>query len=133
MASGSLDAPPGLERGFYFAPTVLADVRPDMQVAREEVFGPVLSVMGFRDLDDAVAIADATDYGLSAAVWAQDAELALDVARRLDSGTVFVNGAGFDHLAPYGGTKRSGIGRELGRAGIEEFLEAKAIHVPAGH
>lgn len=128
MAAGSLAPPPGLERGFYFSPTVLFGVEPHMQVAQEEVFGPVLSIMTFTDHEDALRIADSTDYGLSAAVWSTDEEYALAVARRLDAGTVFVNSAGFDHLAPYGGTKRSGLGRELGRAGIEEFLEAKAIH-----
>lgn len=128
MATGSLDAPEGLEQGFYFRPTVLKDVEQRMRIAQEEVFGPVLSVLTFADEAEAVRIADDTEYGLSAAVWATDEDRALDVARRLDSGTVFVNSAGFDHLAPYGGTKRSGLGRELGRDGIEEFLEPKAIH-----
>ncbi|WP_200209993.1 aldehyde dehydrogenase family protein [Micromonospora coerulea] len=114
-------------RGHFVAPTVLADVHPDSALAQEEVFGPVLAVIPFADTDEAVAIANNSRYGLAGAVWSADEEVALAVARRLRTGQVDVNGGGFNPLAPFGGYKQSGLGRELGAYGIDEFREIKAI------
>jgi acyl-CoA reductase-like NAD-dependent aldehyde dehydrogenase len=100
-----------------------------MTIAREEIFGPVLSVLPYRDEDDAVRIANDTVYGLAAAVWSGDAERAQKVARRLRAGQVDVNGGRFNPLAPFGGYKQSGRGREMGRFGLEEFLETKSLQL----
>ena len=116
-----------LPRGHFVRPTVLTDVRPEMVVAQEEIFGPVLCVIPYRDEDEAIAIADGTPYGLHGAVWSRDEERALAVARRLETGMVNVNGYGFDPLAPFGGYKQSGVGREMGVAGLQEFLQVKAV------
>lgn len=116
--------------GFFFPPTVLAEVTPQMAIAREEVFGPVLVIIPYDGVDDAVAIANGTDYGLAATVWAPTPAAALPVARRLRAGQVDVNGAPFNPQAPFGGFKRSGLGRENGRFGIEEFLEPVSIQLP---
>ncbi|MBC2637584.1 MULTISPECIES: aldehyde dehydrogenase family protein [unclassified Rhodococcus (in: high G+C Gram-positive bacteria)] len=121
----------GLERprspGFYLAPTVFADVTPEMTIAREEIFGPVLSVMTYRDLDDALAIANGTEYGLAGSVYADDDETALAVASRLESGAVAVNTARPSLFAPFGGRRNSGFGRENGPEGIAEFLRIKSV------
>jgi aldehyde dehydrogenase (NAD+) len=127
VAVGGPGRPAGLPHGHFVQPTVLSDVGPDMTVAQEEIFGPVLCVIPYRDEDDAVAIANGTPYGLHGAVWSQDEERAVAVARRLDTGMVNVNGYGFDPLAPFGGYKQSGVGREMGIAGLHEFLEVKAV------
>ncbi|HEX6194985.1 MAG TPA: aldehyde dehydrogenase family protein [Jiangellaceae bacterium] len=113
--------------GYYVAPTVFADVSPSSRLAREEVFGPVLAMLPFSGDDEAVALANDSDYGLAGAVWSADEERALSVAARLETGAVDINGAAFNPAAPFGGYKQSGIGRELGRYGIEEFLHTKAI------
>ncbi|MGW4499988.1 aldehyde dehydrogenase family protein [Micromonospora sp. NPDC004336] len=126
LVAGGPDAPLP-ERGFFVAPTVIADVDPDSALAQEEVFGPVLAVIPFGDDDEAVAIANNSRYGLAGAVWSADDERALRVARRLRTGAVDVNGAPFNPLAPFGGYKQSGLGRELGRHGLDEFLQTKAI------
>jgi len=127
VATGGSARPPAFERGHYVSPTVLRDVTPDMTAAREEIFGPVLVVMTYENEDDAAIVADATDYGLSSAVWSADKGRAVAFARRLHSGQVVINGGGFDPLAPFGGVKMSGIGRELGAVGIQGFLEPKAL------
>lgn len=114
-------------RGHFVAPTVIADVDPDSALAQEEVFGPVLSVIPFDDDDHAVAVANNSRYGLAGAVWSGDEDRALGVARRMRTGAVDVNGAAFNPLAPFGGYKQSGLGRELGSYGLEEFLQVKAI------
>ncbi|MEU5727321.1 aldehyde dehydrogenase family protein [Micromonospora sp. NPDC047738] len=114
-------------RGHFVAPTVFADVHPDSALAQEEVFGPVLAVIPFDDTDEAVAIANNSRYGLAGAVWSADENQALAVARRLRTGQVDINGGAFNPLAPFGGYKQSGLGRELGPAGVEEFTELKAI------
>lgn len=119
--------------GFFVPPTVLLGVRPDMAIAREEVFGPVLAVISYDGVDEAVAIANGTDYGLAGSVWAATARQALSVARRLRTGQLDINGAPFNPAAPFGGFKRSGLGRENGRYGIEEFIEPMAIQLPADH
>ena len=116
----------GLAAGHYVRPTVLADVTSGMTIAREEVFGPVLVVLGYTDLDDAAAIANDTDYGLAAYVSGQDLDQARRLATRLRAGQVSINGA-YDLAAPFGGYKRSGNGRECGELAFHEFLETKAV------
>jgi betaine-aldehyde dehydrogenase len=126
---GGPDAPPGLTRGYYVRPTVFGAVRPDMTIAREEIFGPVLSVLSYQDEDDAVRIANGTPYGLAGAVWSADVQRAEAIARRLRAGQVDINGGRFNPMAPFGGYKQSGHGRELGRYGLEAFLEVKSLQL----
>jgi aldehyde dehydrogenase (NAD+) len=114
-------------KGHFVAPTVFADVDPDSELAQEEVFGPVLAIIPFADDDEAVKIANHSRYGLAGAVWSGDSDRALAVARRLRTGAVDVNGGAFNPLAPFGGYKQSGIGRELGAHGLAEFQQVKAI------
>ena len=122
--------PAQLENGYYIEPTVFVDVSNDMTIAREEIFGPVLVVIAYDDEEDAIRIANDSDYGLSAGVWSASEERALAVARRLRSGTVTVNGGNYYAAdAPFGGYKQSGIGREMGREGFEEYLETKTIAI----
>jgi acyl-CoA reductase-like NAD-dependent aldehyde dehydrogenase len=126
LVTGGLDAPVP-EVGYFVAPTVFADVDPDSRLAQEEVFGPVLAVMPFDDDDHAVRIANNSDYGLAGAVWSAHEARALEVARRLRTGAVDINGGAFNPRAPFGGFKRSGFGRELGPYGVDEYLQTKAI------
>ncbi|MDO9068257.1 MAG: aldehyde dehydrogenase family protein [Deltaproteobacteria bacterium] len=131
LLAGGAESPDGLTTGFFVRPTVFGRVTPEMTIAREEIFGPVLSIMTYRDEDDAVRIANDTPYGLAAAVWSGDPERAERVARRLKAGQVDINGGAFNLLAPFGGCKQSGYGRELGRYGLEEFLELKSMQYRA--
>ncbi|MEV5560869.1 aldehyde dehydrogenase family protein [Nonomuraea wenchangensis] len=117
------------ERGFYVEPTVFAGVEPGMAIEQEEIFGPVLSVIPYTTEDQAVSIANGTRYGLAGAVWAGTEERALALARRLRTGQVAVNGGRFNPLAPFGGYKQSGVGRELGEYGLEEYLEIKSLQL----
>jgi aldehyde dehydrogenase (NAD+) len=126
VALGGPGAVEGLERGFYVRPTIFAGVDPQATIAQEEIFGPALSVIPYRDEDEAVEIANSTVYGLAGAVFGEQ-EHAMAVARRMRTGQVDVNGGAFNPLAPFGGYKQSGNGRELGRFGLEEFLEVKSI------
>ena len=127
LVTGGADAPEGLDTGFFVKPTVFSDVTPDMTIAQEEIFGPVLSIMPYDGEDDAVRIANGTIYGLAGGVWSGDPERALRVARRLRAGQIEVNGGAFNARAPFGGYKQSGVGREAGKYGLEEFLEVKAL------
>jgi acyl-CoA reductase-like NAD-dependent aldehyde dehydrogenase len=119
--------PDAFARGHYVAPTIFADVAPRMTIAQDEIFGPVLAVMPYDSEADAIAIANDTIYGLAGGVWSGDTDRAMRVARRLRTGQVDVNGGRFNPLAPFGGYKRSGIGREFGRYGLDEYLQIKAI------
>ncbi|MFD4351232.1 aldehyde dehydrogenase family protein [Nocardia sp. NPDC058518] len=127
LVAGGLDRPEGLDRGFYVRPTVFSGTNDD-RIAREEVFGPVLVIIPFDDEDDAVRIANDTDYGLAGGVWAADPDHARAVAGRIRTGRVRINGAPIDMRAPHGGLKLSGIGREMGRHGIEDYLEYQSLH-----
>jgi len=127
LVCGGAEPPEDLPQGYYVRPTIFSDVTPEMTIAREEIFGPVLAIQPYDDEDDAVRIANDTVYGLAAGVWSSDAERAERVARRLRAGQVEINGGQFDLHAPFGGFKQSGNGRENGRFGLEEYLEAKAL------
>jgi aldehyde dehydrogenase (NAD+) len=119
--------PAGFARGYYVEPTIFADVTSKMTIAQEEIFGPVLSVLPYDTEEEAVQIANDTIYGLAGGVWSGDPERAMRVARRMRTGQVDVNGGKYNALAPFGGYKMSGIGRELGMFGLEEFFQVKSI------
>jgi aldehyde dehydrogenase (NAD+) len=127
LVAGGVGKPDGLDKGYFVKPTVFADVNNNMEVARTEIFGPVLSVMPFENEEEAIKIANDTPYGLTNYIQTQDPEKVKRVARKLRSGMVDVNGAGIAVDAPFGGYKHSGIGREAGELGLEEFLEVKAV------
>jgi aldehyde dehydrogenase (NAD+) len=127
LVAGGTGRPDGINKGYFVKPTVFANVTNDMTIAREEIFGPVLSIIGYEDEDDAVRIANDTVYGLASYVSSNDVDRARSVARRMRSGNVHLNGAGTDSNALFGGYKQSGNGREFGKHGIMEFLESKAI------
>ncbi len=129
LVVGGPTTPDGLEHGAYVRPTIFSAVQPTMRIAQEEIFGPVLSIMPYSGVDEAVEIANATIYGLAGAVFAGSQERGVEVARRMRTGQVDVNGGAFNPLAPFGGYKQSGTGRELGRYGLEEFLEVKSIQL----
>ena len=124
---GGVEPPESLTSGYFIQPTVFGRVTPEMTIAQEEIFGPVLSIMTYRDEEEAIRIANDTPYGLAAAVWSADPLRADHVARRLRAGQVDINGGSFNLLAPFGGFKQSGYGRELGAYGLEEFLEFKSL------
>lgn len=127
LAIGGPGRPEGLNRGYFVRPTIFVDVRPEMTIAQEEIFGPVLSIIPYDSVDEAVAIANGTPYGLAAYVQSADQEKARRVARRLNGGQVHLNYPPADFHAPFGGYKRSGNGREWGEAGLREYLETKAM------
>ena len=127
VVTGGLGRPDATPTGYFARPTIFADVRNDMTIAREEIFGPVLCILPYADEDDAVAIANDSPYGLSGAVHSADPGRARRVAERLRTGMVLINGAGSDPALPFGGYKQSGNGREWGAAGLEEYLETKTL------
>ena len=129
LVTGGAESPEGLDEGYYVRPTVFSDVTSDMTIAQEEIFGPVLAIMPYEDEEDAVRIANDTIYGLAGGVWSADEERAKRVAARIRTGQVEINGGAFNPLAPFGGYKQSGHGRELGRYGVEEFLVAKSLQL----
>jgi aldehyde dehydrogenase (NAD+) len=129
LVAGGTEPPEGLDHGYFVRPTVFSEVGPDMTIAQEEIFGPVLSIMPYEDEDEAAEIANSTIYGLDGGVWSADPERAKAFARRMRTGQVQINGATFNPIAPFGGFKQSGHGREYGRFGIEEFLEVKSIQL----
>ncbi|MFP6683528.1 MAG: aldehyde dehydrogenase family protein, partial [Polyangiaceae bacterium] len=127
LVTGGAEPPEGIDRGFFVRPTVFADVRNDMAIAQEEIFGPVLCILPYEDEQDAVRMANDSPYGLGGAVWSADAARAERVARLMRTGQVDINGAPFNPRAPFGGYKQSGYGRESGILGFEEYLEIKAM------
>jgi len=130
VVTGGNGRPDGMDKGWYVRPTVFADVDNSMRIAREEIFGPVLAVIPFDDERDAVRIANDSEYGLAGSVWTGDVDRGLDIARRVRTGTYGVNQYTMDFIAPFGGYKASGIGREFGPEGLEEYLELKSIALP---
>jgi acyl-CoA reductase-like NAD-dependent aldehyde dehydrogenase len=129
LLTGGAEPPEGLDRGFFVQPTVFSSVAPDMVIARDEIFGPVLSIIPYDSEEEAIEMANDTDYGLAGGVWSSDPERARAVAGRLRAGQVEVNGGGFNPMAPFGGYKQSGNGREFGAFGLEEYLEVKALQL----
>ncbi|RJQ89276.1 aldehyde dehydrogenase family protein [Amycolatopsis panacis] len=127
LVCGGTEPPAGLSKGFYVEPTIFADVGPAMRIAREEIFGPVLAIMPYDDEEDAIRIANDSDYGLAGGVWSADTDRAWAVARRMRTGQVDINGGAFNPAAPFGGYKKSGLGREFGTFGIDEFVEIKSV------
>ncbi len=132
VVAGGGGRPHGIERGWYVRPTVFADVNNDMRIAREEIFGPVLTVIPFDDVDDAVRIANDSEYGLAGSVWTGDVAAGMDVARKVRTGTYGINQYTMDFVAPFGGFKASGLGREFGKEGLEHYTELKSIVAPGG-
>ena len=126
---GGLGAPEGTSNGYYVKPTVFTNVNNSMTIAQEEIFGPVLCLIPYKDIDDAVRIANDTVYGLAGGVWMSTQEKGIEIARRMRTGQVEVNGGAFNVNAPFGGYKQSGVGRELGRHGFEEFMETKSLQL----
>ncbi|HEX2849260.1 MAG TPA: aldehyde dehydrogenase family protein [Acidimicrobiales bacterium] len=129
LLTGGAEAPEGLEKGYFVRPTVFSEVTPKMTIAQEEIFGPVLSILPYDTEEEAIEIANDTVYGLAGAVWSADAEKAKGVARRIRTGQIEINGGAFNPLAPFGGFKQSGNGRELGKFGLEEFTEVKSLQL----
>ena len=127
LVAGGEGMPDDLDSGFYVRPTVFADVTPEMTVFREEIFGPVLCITTYSNEEEAIELANDSEYGLSGGVWSGDESRAMRVARKLRTGQVSINGGSFNVTAPFGGYKKSGLGRELGVHGMEEFLETKSI------
>ncbi|MBR7621055.1 aldehyde dehydrogenase family protein [Phenylobacterium sp. 20VBR1] len=127
LVSGGVGRPDGLDKGYYVKPTIFANVTSEMTIAKEEIFGPVLSILGYETLEQAIDVGNDTEYGLAAYVQAEDLSKARDVAKKLRAGQVSINGGGGDMMAPFGGYKMSGNGREWGDFGFHEFLETKAI------
>lgn len=129
LVTGGAEAPEGLEKGYFVKPTVFANVSNDMGIAQEEIFGPVLCIIPYKDENDAVRIANDSIYGLGGGVWSQDVERAKRVARKMQTGQVDINGGNFNLMAPFGGFKQSGNGREMGKHGFEEYLEVKSLQM----
>jgi acyl-CoA reductase-like NAD-dependent aldehyde dehydrogenase len=129
LVTGGAEAPEGLEQGYFVRPTVFSQVTADMTIAQEEIFGPVLAIMPYEDEEDAVRIANDSEYGLSGGVWSADEERAKKVAARIRTGQVEINGGTWNPMAPFGGYKQSGHGREAGLYGLEEYLVTKSMQL----
>ena len=129
LLTGGAEAPEGLDRGYFVRPTVFSEVTPEMTIAQEEIFGPVLVIQPYDDEEDAIRIANDSEYGLAGGVWSGDQERAISVARRLRTGQIEINGGAFNPLAPFGGYGQSGHGRENGRYGLEELLQVKSLQL----
>jgi len=129
LVTGGVAPPEGLDRGYFVRPTVFSEVTPEMTIAQEEIFGPVLAIQPYVDTDDAVRIANDTVYGLAGGVWSNDTDRAISVAKRIRTGQIEINGGAFNPLAPFGGYKQSGHGRENGRYAIEELLQVKSLQL----
>ena len=129
LLTGGVESPEGLDKGYFVQPTVFSNVTNDMTIAQEEIFGPVLSILPYDTEEEAIEIANDTIYGLAGAVWSGDAEHATKVARQIRTGMIDINGGSFNPMAPFGGYKQSGRGREAGKYGLEEFLEIKSMQL----
>ena len=129
LLTGGADQPDNLPKGFFVKPTVFGNVSPDMTIAQEEIFGPVLSIIPYDTEDEAVEIANGTVYGLSSGVWSADENHARRVARRIRAGQVVINGGSFNMMAPFGGYKQSGNGREHGPYALDEYLQTKSLQM----
>jgi aldehyde dehydrogenase (NAD+) len=129
LITGGAEAPEGLDRGYFVRPTVFSEVEAGMTIGQEEIFGPVLAIQPYEGEDDAVRIANSTDYGLAGGVWSADTDRAIAIARRIRTGQIEINGGAFNPLAPFGGYGQSGHGRENGRYGIEELLQVKSLQL----
>jgi len=129
LLTGGAEAPEGLERGYFVRPTVFSEVEPEMTIAQEEIFGPVLAIQPYEGEEDAVRIANGTAYGLAGGVWSADPDRAIAVAKRLRGGQIEINGGAFNPMAPFGGFGQSGHGRENGRFGLEELLQVKSLQL----
>jgi aldehyde dehydrogenase (NAD+) len=129
LVTGGAEAPEGLDRGYFVRPTVFSEVAPEMKIAQEEIFGPVLAIQPYDGEDDAVRIANDSAYGLAGGVWSGDKERAIGVAKRIRTGQIEINGGAFNPLAPFGGYGQSGHGRENGRYGLEELLQVKSLQL----
>ncbi len=129
LLTGGAEPPEGLDRGYFVRPTVFSEVTPEMTIAQEEIFGPVLVIQPYDDVEDAVRIANDSEYGLAGGVWSGDQERAVSVAKRLRTGQIEINGGAFNPLAPFGGYGQSGHGRENGRYGLEELLQVKSLQL----
>ncbi len=127
LITGGAEMPEGLTRGAYVKPTIFADVNNSMSIAQEEIFGPVLCMIPYTDIDQALDIANDTVYGLSSRVYAKDSTSAMRIARQIRAGQCYVQGSGFKNEAPFGGYKQSGNGREWGEEGLMEYVEIKAV------
>ena len=132
LVVGGTGLPDGLDKGWYVKPTLFSNAHNDMRIAREEIFGPVLTVIGYENDDDAVRIANDSEYGLAGSVFTQDVDRGFGIAARVRSGTFGVNeGYIMDPVAPFGGVKQSGYGRELGREGLESYLVSQSVSCSA--
>jgi aldehyde dehydrogenase (NAD+) len=129
LVAGGEEKPAGLEKGAYVRPTIFADVKNSMRIAQEEIFGPVLCIIPYETEAEAIAIANDSPYGLSGAVWAPTVEKAKAVARKVRTGQLALNGGAFNPLAPFGGYKQSGNGRELGAHALHDFIELKSLQL----
>ena len=129
LLTGGAAAPEGLDRGYFVRPTVFSEVTPEMTIAQEEIFGPVLAIQPYEDVEDAVRIANDSAYGLAGGVWSADQDRAIEIAKRIRTGQIEINGGAFNPLAPFGGYGQSGHGRENGRYGIEELLQVKSLQL----